>query len=148
MLFKEHQANVILKSGAVGIKAGDKTKLETTAAIQYKVDGTLYPTLASATQLAALTGSIPDDYQAVYTFYVTFNEVTAQPVLSVDKSENFHISTYLKFKDFVVNDGDKAPIAYAVVKNETGSTFDGNVNELDESGITITVINANGFVGV
>lgn len=148
MIFKEHQANVILNSAAVGIKASAKTKLETTAAINYKVDGTLYPTLAASTQLANLTGSIPNDYQAVYTFYVHFNEVTAQPVLTVDKSENFHKSTYLKFKDFVINDGDKAPIAYVVVKNESGSTFDGNVTDLDASGITLTIINAVGFVGL
>lgn len=148
MIFLEHQANVIMWNAIVGIITGTEESVETTVDVNYKVDGVIYPILSAGTQLSNLTGSIPDDYQAVYTLYVTFNEVTAQHVLSVSKSDNFHKSTYLKMKDVVINDGDKAPIAYVIVLNETGATFDGNVTLLDAAGVTTTIINAYGFVGM
>jgi hypothetical protein len=122
-LFTEHKANVILNSGACAI-ATDATKVESTVDVLYKVDGTLYPALADG-ELATLSGSIPDDYQAVYVFYVSFNEVTALPELSISKSENFHKSLYMKRDDFGIENAGKAPICYALVVNETGGTFDG-----------------------
>jgi len=142
----EHEANNVLSTPALGIVAGSKPNVENVNAFVYKVGGKIYPEVTAATQLPNLTGSIPDDYQAAYSFFVSYNEVTSAHVFTVQKSENYHVSLPFETENIPLS-SDEAYIGSVIVSNTSGSTFDGNVTDLDAVGIATLFINNFGFVG-
>lgn len=132
----------LLSTPGAAIKAGT-SPTASHSAFEYAVNG-VFKTKAAA-DFPALTGTIADDYSAVYSFLID-----SAGTVTVVKSDDVALADdidVLKLVTASINSGvtgtGKVLVSSIVVTNETGSTFTAGTTALDAANTTVTYIDWN-----
>lgn len=134
----------------LAIKAGTSALVKTVTAAKYKIDGNLFPALAAG-DLPVLTpvGTIATGFTQIVLIQVdeagtvTYKSGPALANASILKG----IYNFANLDNMPVIDAGNALVGYLVIKNTSGSNFVANTTALDAAGITVTYVDAYGYVG-
>ena len=143
MAFNNEIAKQILVNPVLAIKAGSSALAKSTNAFAAIVSGVVVTKAAS--DMPALTGTIPTAYASAYVFYMD-----SAGTLSVVKGNNVAGTTAVfATSDFFPMDTNgltvkpegKVAVGMLYVVNATGSTFTGGTTALDTASLTVTYSN-------
>jgi len=120
----------------LAIKTGSSALVKSSNAFQVLVANTVVNVAAS--DMPALTGTIPTAYTSTYAF-----QVDSAGALTVVKGNNVLTATGLSLSDLPATDRNKVTIGLVTVVNATGSTFTGGTTALDTASLTVYYSNVN-----
>jgi len=139
--------NVLLSTPTLAIKAWSSA-LAKHSAFQYLLNWAFYA--KAAADCPALTGTIADDYGAIYTFTINSSGTTAvYKSAAFAKTAAFNLGNLYKANfqgatNALLGTGEVI-IGWLVVINDSGSTFTGGTTALDTASVTTYYINAFGL---
>ena len=147
MAFLDHEVNCPVLDPALAVSAVDATKAKVWATCLVKIGWDLSRPIVADTDLTALVGTISDDFQAIFTFWVKYNATTGLNEYTVEKSDDKAKTLKMNTWETKKLNNEYAILWFMLVINESWADFVWGTTELTATGITTVFVDYFGFVG-